>query len=236
MGGVVSRVVSIADEAKAGPQLPPALREEFLSHARLVSTKRKQTIVSVGNLAVDVYLVVEGRVRVTLNSPNGREVIVREIGPNQLFGELAALGQMPRSASVVALEQTRLASLSGSAFIQLIDESPSLGSWLAKQLSTQIRVLTEKIYELSTMAVGSRLHCELMRLCIENGVDNDRSEIRHAPTHAELAARIGTNRESVTRELGLLADAGVLIMSQRKLSIIAVSQLGILVQRVSGLT
>lgn len=171
----------------------------------------------------------------SLPSPTGRETIVREIHANQVFGELSAIDYQPRSADVIAVENTQLAVLSATKFVEMISDVPQASLWLAQHLSAQIRLLTSRIFELSTLAAGSRLHCELLRLAIASGASDDKATINGAPTHADFAARIGSNRETVTRELRLLNDEGVLVQSGRTLTINSVSKLGVLVRASAGI-
>jgi CRP/FNR family transcriptional regulator, cyclic AMP receptor protein len=211
------------------------LRDEFLTRAVMISAKRGQIIVTAGASSNDLYLITEGRVNVSLPSPGGRETIVREIRANQVFGELSAIDYQPRSADVVAIENSQLAVLSAAKFIEMVSDVPQASLWLAQHLSAQIRLLTSRIFELSTLAAGSRLHCELLRLAIASGAADDKATITGAPTHADFAARIGSNRETVTRELRLLNDEGVLEQSGRTLMIKSVSKLGSLVRASAGI-
>ncbi len=210
------------------------LRTAILSRAVLISAKRGQMIVTAGASSNDLYLILEGRVHVSLPSPSGRETVVREIMTNQVFGELSAIDYQPRSADVIAVENSKLAVLSSAKFVEMISEIPQASVWLAQHLSAQIRLLTSRIFELSTLATGSRLHCELLRLAIANGAAGDTAVIKRAPTHADFAARIGSNRETVTRELRLLNDEGVLEQTGRTLTIKSVAKLGGLVRASAG--
>jgi len=215
--------------------VPDPVREAFVSSATLLRARKGQILIAAGLDASDVYLVLEGRVQVSLVSPQGRDTIIRDIEANQIFGELAALDGSMRSANVIAVEDSKLAVMNGTTFTRLIGEQPETSIWLARHLTLQIRTLTERIYELSTMAVGSRLHCELLRLCLQRGVENDVSMIENAPTHADLAAKIGTNRESVTRELGLLSQEGIIAQKGRHIVVLTVDRLGAMVQRLNAL-
>lgn len=221
--------------ARSDTIVPDDVRSAFLSRANTISAKKGHILISEGLDSDSVYLILSGKVQVSLISPAGRETIIRDIGENQIFGELAAIDGASRSTNVTAIDELRVAVIGGNSFVELATHEPEIALWLTRHLTAQIRYLTTRIYELSTMAVGSRLHCELMRLCIEHGVSDDRTMVSRAPTHAELAARIGTNRESVTRELGQLSDEGIIQQSGRTLEIVSVSRLGNLVERLGSL-
>ncbi len=157
----------------------------------------------------DVFFVLEGRVRATLYSQNGSEVGYRDIGPGDVVGELAAIDGAPRSATVEALEPTRLGHMSAAAFLELVETSAGLNVILLEHLTAQIRRLTERVFEFSTLRVRDRLIRELLRQAEETGARTGRAEIRPAPTQVALAARISSHREVVSREMSALAKAGL---------------------------
>ena len=97
---------------------------------------------------------------------------------------------------------------------------------MLEQIARNIRTLTGRIFEFSTLPVANRLHAELLRLA--NAPDDSTTNIaplRTTPTHAEFAARISTHREAVTRELNRLLKNGVLTKGQKGLVIADVEEL-----------
>jgi len=212
--------------------VPDDVRAILMSRAVQVRARKGQVVVGVGLSAGDVYLITEGRVAVSLVSATGRETILRTIGPGQIFGELAAIDGAARSADVIAMEDVKLAVIPGATFLDTLQAEPALALWLVRHLTTQVRYLTDRVYELSNLAVGNRLLCELLRLAIEAGVSGD-SAVFRAPTQAEMAARIGTNRETVTREMTLLAGDGVIVRKGRHVEVPSLDRLAKLVRRTS---
>ena len=83
--------------------LPQELAERLWMHASLINAKSGRTLVSHGANSTNVYVVLKGRVQVTLFSLAGREIILRDLAESDMFGELAAIDDQPRSASIVAL-------------------------------------------------------------------------------------------------------------------------------------
>jgi CRP-like cAMP-binding protein len=157
----------------------------------------------------DVFFVLDGRVRATLYSEHGSEVGYRDIGPGDVVGELAAIDGAPRSATVEALEPARLGRMSAAAFRKLVETSPGFNAILLEHLTAQIRRLTERVFEFSTLRVRDRLIRELLRQAGGTGARKGGAEIRPAPTQVELAARISSHREVVSREMSALAKAGL---------------------------
>ena len=203
---------------------PAALCLAFLELARTMQARKGQIIVSEGADNSEVYLVRSGRVQISMLSTGGREVILRDMGPDCLFGELAALDRLPRSANVVALEPTQLAYMRGEDFLAFLGEIPQAGLWMARQLAARVRDLTDRAFSLATLPVASRVQAELLRLAMAPGGifgADDTVQIRPIPTHAEMAARVGTHREAVSRELGLLAQEGLIKQTGRTLTILS---------------
>lgn len=214
--------------------VPEEIRTILLSRATLARARTGQHVVAVGLPSNDVFLILEGRVSVSLMSAQGRETMIRTVGPNQIVGELAALDGAARSADVIATEPLQLAVIRGSAFVELAETHAALGLWLARHLTRQVRFLTDRVYELSNLAVGSRLQCELLRLAIEQGISGDSAVIGNPPTQSELASRIGTNRETITREMKLLVQHGLVRKSGRQIEIPSLHRLGMKVRDLSA--
>ncbi len=214
--------------------LPPVLAERLEPNVRLVKLRAGQMIIGHQDQTSDVFIVLEGTLRVELVSLGGREVILADIGPGELFGEYSAVDEQPRSANVSAIGACVLACIPGHHFRSAALASPETAEWLARLLVQRIRLLTERNFELNALAVRNRQHCELLRLCIDVGIADNRAEIASAPTHAQFAARIGTHREAVTRELLYLHKAGVLEQKGRALTVGDVAQLTEIVRAASG--
>jgi CRP-like cAMP-binding protein len=127
-----------------------------------------------------------------------------------MFGELAAIDGEPRSASVLALKSALIGRLSQAAFEDLVDNHRSFAWTLLAHLSSMVRDMTGRIFEYSTLPVRERLVLELLRLADSDAIDSNKAVISPAPTHFDLAARISTHREAVSREMSALAKQGLL--------------------------
>jgi CRP/FNR family cyclic AMP-dependent transcriptional regulator len=125
----------------------------------------------------DVYFLVSGRVRVTTYSAAGRQVTFSDYGPGEFFGDVAAIDDMPRTADVVALESSLLASLSAPAFRRLLRAEPVLAERLLKRWAGLVRRLSERVIDLSTLGVHSRIHAEVLKLAQQAGVTGNSARI-----------------------------------------------------------
>jgi CRP-like cAMP-binding protein len=170
---------------------------------------RDQQIVSREAADGEVYFIVAGRVRVTTYSGSGREVAFRELGAGELIGDLAAIDGMPRSADVIALEDSLLASMPPTLFWRLLREHPAVNERLLRRLAALVRQLHERVIDLSTLGVQNRIQAELLRLAREAGIEGNAARLAPAPRHADIASRVSTYREQVTRELSALARQGL---------------------------
>jgi len=184
--------------------------------------------------STSVYRVIRGRVQVTLLSSAGRQVILRDLVAGDLFGELAAIDEQPRSTSIFAIEECTLAVLPGQVFREVAFGEPAAAEWLARRLAAQIRDLTGRVFELNALPVAARLHCEILRLCSSLSKDAAPLSIEPAPTHDEFASRIGSHREAVTRELGYLARRRIITKGRRRLTVIDLAGLVNLVRAGAG--
>jgi CRP-like cAMP-binding protein len=180
----------------------------------------------------DVCLIVAGRVRVTTYSAGGREVSFRDIGAGDFFGEVAAIDGGPRSADVLALEPTLVASMSPAVFRRLLREEPAVAERILLRLVGLVRGLSERVIDLSTLGVQNRIHAELLRLAREAGVSANAARIDPAPKHTEIASRVSTYREQVTRELSALVKLGILERGEHALVVSDVAALERLVEEV----
>jgi CRP/FNR family transcriptional regulator, cyclic AMP receptor protein len=182
----------------------------------------------------DVFFLLAGNARVTIRSADGKAVSFRELGPGGMFGEYAAIDARPRSANVEARTNCLIVSMPAAAFRQLLDTEPNLSNALLNHFVMEIRELTTRVYEFSTLAVRYRIQAELLRLARLSTPAGRTARIVPAPTHAEIASRTSTHREAVTRELNRLAKIGILEQLNRELWITDVDRLAGLVHDAIG--
>jgi CRP-like cAMP-binding protein len=169
-----------------------------------------QVIVARNSPDRDVHFVVTGRVRVTSFSAGGKQVTFRDQDAGEMFGDLAAIDAKPRSADVLALDSVLVASLSPEDFRELIAVEPLVRERVLQRLAGLVRLLSERVIELSTLGVQNRIHAELLRLARTSGQQGNRIRIDPAPKHADIASQVSTYREQVTREFSALTKQGLL--------------------------
>jgi CRP/FNR family cyclic AMP-dependent transcriptional regulator len=158
----------------------------------------------------EIYFVLSGAVRVRIPSLRRTDVILSDIGAGEFFGELAAIDGRPRSASIAALTDATLARMPASAFREAIHRHPDVCDQILQLLASRVRVLDQRVTEFSTLGVRERIRAELLRLGRVRAGAPNQVVISPPPIHAELAARVSTHREAVTRELNALERSGFL--------------------------
>ena len=176
----------------------------------------------------DVLFLLTGLARVNVYSLAGRQVSFRDIRPGDVVGELSAIDGKARSASVESLLPSTFMAMPQAVFHDVLQTHPPVLFATLRHLTTQVRSLTERVFEFSTLAVRNRVHAELIRLAREAG--GAEAVIRPAPTHAEIASRISTHREAVTRELSRLEDLGLIVREGRTLRVKNLARLQAMVE------
>ena len=230
-------------------QVPPADLGRLADRCKWQHYDHGQQILGHMDRSEGVYFIIQGKARAVIYSVSGKSVTFRDIAAGDMFGELSAIDGQERSACVEALEPCTVACLPSDLFWEVLQIYPSVSEALLRRLTAQVRHLTERVFEFSTLAVKNRIHAELLRLARKsmkgaresfgenfggNFGENDRACLAPAPTHAEIASRISTHREAVTRELNHLAHSGMIERRDGNLLILNISELSKLVQDVTG--
>ncbi len=182
----------------------------------------------------DVTFVIEGKARVIIYSLAGKTVTFRDIEAGDFVGELSAIDGAPRSASVEAVERCVVAHMPRQVFIEALTTNTTITEAALLHFTNQIRTLTERVFEFSTLAVRNRIQAELLRLTDFETEADGTARLSPAPTHAEIASRVSTHREAVTRELQRLTQLGLIERQGRSLQITDVPRLELMVQEVIG--
>ena len=178
----------------------------------------------------DVMFLLQGLARVSIYSADGQRVSFRDLAAGTIFGELAAIDGQPRSASVECIEPCIAAVMRRPQFLGAIANQPQFATAVLKHLTGQVRVLTTRVFEFSTMAVRQRLRVELLRMAEKASAGKEQAILSPAPTHAEIASRISTHREAVTREFAWLEDQDIIIKEGRSLKVPSLERLRKLVE------
>ena len=190
-----------------------------------------EQIVGYQDRSTDVLFLLSGKARVIIYSSKGKAVVFVDLKPPTMFGEIAAIDRSFRSASIEALERCSIASLPADAFEQLMLREPSVAVATLRHVAADLRRLSERVLEFSTLVVQNRIHAELLRLA---GTQGGEVVLSPAPSLSDIASRISTHREAVSRELSRLTGIGLLRREGRDLRITDVAKLVEFVNEAKG--
>jgi CRP-like cAMP-binding protein len=161
------------------------------------------------DVSTDVFFVESGGLRVVVRNAGGREVILGDLRGGDIFGEMAAIDDQPRSANITALNRSVVARMTGQAFREMAAEIPLVALRVMRVLTARIRLGNERLLELATLPLRNRLHAELLREARPRAGGGE-LVISPPPLQHVLAARIGGRREAVSREIAELLRQGQL--------------------------
>ncbi|HCV26444.1 MAG: Crp/Fnr family transcriptional regulator [Candidatus Latescibacteria bacterium] len=201
------------------------LDDEQLDAIALVTITRRfdkhQVIILAEEEGDALFIISSGQVKVSIVSADGREVILSLLGTGSVFGELSLLDGKPRSANVVATENTDLYMLRRSDFLQLVYKVPQIAVGLLAELAARLRKTDRKIGGLALLDVTSRISETLLQLADEHGTETDDGVLlKGRPTHQQIANMSGTTRETVSRVLKRLEKQGYVSTEGRTITIV----------------
>jgi len=216
--------------------LSPSERQTLAQQCRWRRYAPQEQVFDRSDDARDVYFIIDGVVRIVDYSFSGREVSFDDISAGAYFGHLAAIDNKPRSAGVVALTDSLLATMSQNLFEQTVTGHPKLATDIMRNMAAMVRRSTERIMDLSTLGANNRVHAEILRLARAHRTDEDAptSVISPIPVHSDIASRVSTTRETVARVFGELAKSDLVQRRSNQLFVSDVERLEQLVEDVRG--
>lgn len=195
--------------------LAPGEVATFAQLAREKSYPKGSVILFEDDPGDSLFVVRQGRVKVVLVSEDGREVILGILGVGEHFGELSLIDDQPRSAHVVAMEDSTLLVLRREDFRRRVEQSPAVAWALLLELSRRLRRADEKIGSLVLLDVPGRIARLLLDAAAEGGSD----AIEKPLTHQTIANVIGASRETVSRAMREFVEAGWVATERRRIRI-----------------
>lgn len=168
-----------------------------------------QVLCQRGETADAVYAIVSGRVRVVSTSDEGKEVVLRILRAGDVFGELGLLAGGHRTATVIAAEETELASIGRREFFELLEGEPGVAIRLLAVLAEQMGDLTDQLTDFVFHGLPVRLAKRLVELARTDGRETPEGvHIETKLSQQDLANLVGTSRESVNKQLRAWEDDG----------------------------
>ena len=217
-----------ADRVESAPVPPPfltalspedaaALRE----HAGVRSFRKGQALMYENQVPNEVLLLLRGRVKVGMTTEQGREIVLAFRGPGELVGELSAIDERPRAASVVSLEPVEALAIAHTDFLATLAGHPGLALALLRQLAVRLRDADKKRAGIATSGTLERVAERLVELMDRFGED-DGGAVRVALpiTQDELAGWAGASLESAGRALHTMRSLGWIETGRREIRVV----------------
>src|SRR5436309_4084685 len=209
--------------------------DDLRALARLVRERthpRGSLILTQGDPGEALFLIRSGQVKVSVLSEDGREVILSVLGSGSFFGEMALVDDEPRSAHVIAMEDTSVLQLRREDFRSRLRSSPELSIALLRELSRRLRRADDTITSLMLLDVNGRVAHLLLKLAREEGGDAG-ARITRRLTHASIGQMVGASRETVSRTMRTLVVRNVIAVERREIRLLDLPALRLAAQQAS---
>ncbi|MQA93852.1 MAG: cyclic nucleotide-binding domain-containing protein [Streptosporangiales bacterium] len=200
-----------AEDVLSRAPLFEALDEEgakgLRSSINEVRINRGQTLFSEGDDGDRLYVILDGKVKLTRTAPDGRENLLSVLGPGEMFGELSLFDPRPRTASAVAVTDVRMAGLGHDDLRPWLAGRPEVAVHLLKALAQRLRRTNDVMADLVFTDVPGRVAKALLDLADRFGQQReDGLHVHHDLTQEELAQLVGASRETVNKALADFAS------------------------------
>ena len=190
------------------------------------SLGRGDVLFNEGDTGNQLYVVIEGKIKLGRTSADGRENLLAILGPGQMFGELSFFDPGPRSATATAVTDVELKSLGHDALSPVLKSHPDVALALLHQLAGRLRRTNEVVGDLVFSDVPGRVAKALLDLAGRFGRQaDDGVHVNHDLTQEELAQLVGASRETVNKALADFASRGWMRLEPRSVVILDIERL-----------
>nr|WP_245681850.1 MULTISPECIES: Crp/Fnr family transcriptional regulator [Actinomadura] len=191
-----------------------------------VRLARGQTLFNEGETGDRLYVVLEGKIKLTRTAPDGRENLLSVLGPSEMFGELSLFDPRPRTASAVAVTECRLAGLGHDDLRPWLTGHPEVAVQLLRALAQRLRKTNDVMADLVFTDVPGRVAKALLDLAERFGQPSETGlHVHHDLTQEELAQLVGASRETVNKALADFAQRNWLRIEARAVVILDIERL-----------
>jgi CRP/FNR family transcriptional regulator len=200
-------------------------RARLLAGAKQLKLARNGMSYVPGDRADWIYFVRSGRIKIVRSNAAGAEVIVGIRTAGDIFGELAWLaenGERRRTTSAVAIEASTVDSIAVDDFAAILAGDGEIARSFARGVTRRLAIAEQELTELAGKSVPGRLVDALGRLASSHGIEEPDGTLRIGMnlTHKDLADLIGTSRETLTKELAVLVDVGLLRVAHKTVTLV----------------
>ena len=197
--------------AKAGlfQGVPPEDAEVIAEQFDLLDVPRGTVVFHEGEPGDSLYIVGNGKIKLSRRSPDGRENVLAVMGPSDQFGELSVFDPGPRTATATAVTDVKLARMPQSVLRPWIEAHPEIGEQLLRVLARRLRRTNDSVADLIFTDVPGRVAKALLQMADRFGSrESDGLRVKHDLTQEELAQLVGASRETVNKALADFVHRG----------------------------
>ncbi len=174
-----------------------------------------------GDAGDRLYVILDGKIKLTRAASDGRENLLSVLGPGEMFGELSLFDPRPRTAAAVAVTDATLAALAHDHLRQWLTGRPDVAMHLLRALAQRLRRANDVMADLVFTDVPGRVAKALLDLAGRFGVEQESGlHVHHDLTQEELAQLVGASRETVNKALADFASRGWLQLSAKSVVIL----------------
>ncbi len=210
--------MEMVDLLKKVPLFSELNESELESIAALASSieiPKKNIVVQEFEPGDSMYVILEGEVKVSTYSVDGREVVLALLGKGSFFGEMSLLDEEPRSANVTTMVDSKFANIRRCELVSLLLEQPAISLKLLTEIASRLRKTSRVLERISSMDVPHRLYAYLVDHCQRfSQQDHDGWCTTVLPTHQLLADQLSTSRETISRAISQLKKDGILVQRE----------------------
>ena len=178
---------------------------------------KNAVVLTEGEMGDSLYMIQSGKVKVFIGDEDGREIILKILGPGAFFGEMSMIDKQPRSASVTTLEPSTFQVLTHVMFEKCVEQEPRIATMVMTILAQRVREADRKIGTLALMDVYGRVASTLLELAV---YQDGKLVVGEKLSQQDLANMVGASREMVNRILKDLVDRGCISIESKNITII----------------
>jgi CRP-like cAMP-binding protein len=197
--GFSSSKLSVLRKHPYFADLEPEAFDQLCRYAKHTTLKRGATICSKGEPGNSMFAVISGTVKISISSPDGRNAILNLIGAGEIFGEVALLDGLSRTADATANTNCELFTIDRRDFIPFVRSQPALAMKFIELLCTRLRRTSDQVEQVILQNLPGRLASALLRLTEKNKLATGERTI--AITQQEISEMVGMTRESINKQL-----------------------------------
>ncbi|NBU32075.1 MAG: Crp/Fnr family transcriptional regulator [Actinobacteria bacterium] len=199
-----------------------ALRDSMNSQ----SLKKGDVLFQESDLGDQLYLITEGKIKLSHTSSDGRESLFTVLGPGDMFGELSVFDPGPRTSTAIAVTDVQVLGLKHDVLRPWLTERPEVAQSLLQALANRLRRNSETMSDLVFADVPGRVAKVLLQLNEKFGVDSATGRaVPHDLTQEEIAQLVGASRETVNKALADFVSRGWIRLETRSVHILELGRL-----------